>query len=175
MILPDIGFVLELGSGSYSTPCFLDRLIYPDLDCLLSIEEHATWADLLKRASQDEPRLVWTKCDHGGTAQALREEIEAIDKGQARGRPDLVFVDDSDNPTARVTTLGVVAELFKGSRTMVIVHDADYPEYKAQIDQWDNVYLFDVQTPNTALMWSGPRNFKPQLDRLRELIRECVS
>ncbi len=57
--------VVEYGSGRYSTPLFLDRGAFPDLERLLSVESDRSWIEDTRRACGADPRLELRWCPIG--------------------------------------------------------------------------------------------------------------
>ena len=69
--------VLEFGAGMYSTPLFLDRTAYPDLEVLVSVEDDWEWLQRIKAER------------NGGKGSAIRRGLE-------RAQGTVIAIQDAD-------------------------------------------------------------------------------
>lgn len=125
--------VLDIGSGSMSTPLFLNKNIYPDLKDLVSVEENKEWFIKTNRLfGADEKLTLLTS-----TPAALYNY-------------DLIFVDGPQNIEKRIRTIGyVMREVIK---PIIVVHDIENKLYKKQVNKDYNEYLFSfIKSPATGV------------------------
>jgi hypothetical protein len=91
---------VELGAGLHSTPAFLDRTVFPDLDEVVSLETDEGWARRVQDKVGDDPRLKLRVI-----TTEMSEAIPGIDLHGV----DLVLIDDSDRSEQRARTIAAVA------------------------------------------------------------------
>ena len=95
--------VLELGAGLYSTPTFLNRKVFPQLEQLVSVEDDLNWQLKVQRGCPDTRLMI------SGTIPSLTDPY------------DLIFVDNSTDLKVRAATIRRVAEETRDG--LVRVHD----------------------------------------------------
>jgi predicted O-methyltransferase YrrM len=133
----EIETVLELGAGIYSTSLFLNRLWYPHLHQLVSVEQKAEWI-----VEADDPRhQVFL------TPEPIEPLLDTLNLNQF----DLIFVDNSDSGQRRCDTLRYVAS--RCDRSIVVAHDYDIPSYCEAATGFAHGIIDDRQKPYTALLW----------------------
>jgi len=115
--------------GRYSTPLFLDRAVFPDLQRLVSIEDDDAWIS----APADTRHLVLR----------LLNPVSVPDF-------DLVFIDNGRTIEERVEAIAAVAPL---ATKLVVIHDWERAEYRKAAAGLFSFTLADDATPQTALMW----------------------
>jgi len=158
--------ILEMGSGTYSTLTFLDRKYFPDVERVDAFENDAAWAEKVKTAAGDDPRLV-LKTISG----AVCEVVDTLDAGTY----DLALVDDSVTCAERAATLRRVAAQHPKS-TIVVVHDFELPEYRQAGEGFLHRVRIASLNPNVGLLWndgmrrSGWRKFNVWLARHRDRV-----
>lgn len=108
--------VIEFGAGKYSTPFFLDRAVFPDLEQLVSVEHDPEWLRKLRDEIKDDrwhPQL---------------EHVEMMPELAALLEPaDLVLI-DSGRPTAFRADYhlrGALLEYYAASESIVVMHDVE--------------------------------------------------
>jgi len=134
--------VVELGPGIYSTPTFLNREVFADVDRVLAIEDNAGWVAAIQDACPDERLIVCAVPRGPGHLLPYIEDMRAA---------DLIFIDDTGQ-RQRVETIRFVADLRVPG--LVVIHDYRNPRYIAAA-------VFDqiVVTPfDTAVCWNGRPN-----------------
>jgi hypothetical protein len=134
----DAKTVLELGTGRWSTPLFLDRSYYPNLEELVSVENDAEWAETTKT---DDPRH---------RLMVMPEPIEAFLGIIDLDKFDIVMIDNSSSPERRIDTIKYVST--HPSRSMVVMHDYDYAPYRDAVSGFSFALVDDRQLPWTALL-----------------------
>jgi predicted O-methyltransferase YrrM len=133
----EIETVLELGAGIYSTSLFLNRLWYPQLRQLVSVEQKAEWI-----VEADDPRHQVLL-----TPEPIESLLDTLDLDQF----DLIFVDNSDSGERRCDTLRYVAS--RCGQSIVVAHDYDIPSYCEAATGFSHGIIDDRQKPYTALLW----------------------
>ncbi len=134
----DVKTVLELGTGRWSTPLFLDRTYYPNLEELVSVENDVVWAETTRT---DDPRHRMS---------VIPEPIEPFLDDMDFNKFDLVLIDNSSSPERRIDTIKYVSS--HPSRSMVVMHDFDYPPYRDAVSGFGFALVDDRQLPWTALL-----------------------
>lgn len=154
--------VLELGSGLHSTPLFLNRDIYADLDRLVSLEDDPGWAETVRSAVGHDGRLDLRTVPRVSTG--MPEDISEF---------DLIFVDDSRTCPERTSTIvGVHARNPVG---LVAIHDFEQRSYRRAARLFAQQFVFGSLTPQVGVVWSGADVDRRGLTRLRELISANVA
>src|SRR5437016_13483683 len=77
--------VIELGTGLYSTPLFLNRSVYPFLQSLHSYENNVSWINKVKQSIKD-PRLNLVEVNGPMYSAASELDFSAF---------DIILIDDS--------------------------------------------------------------------------------
>ena len=132
-LFPEIKTVMEFGSGEFSTLTFLNRVIFPNLERLVSTEAQSEWAENTRTRVGDDPR--WTLIPD--------DETELI------ADVDLIFV-DSLTGESRVRTLNkILAMNFQG---IIVCHDSQEPYYRETLPKFPYRYNFPQHIPNTAIL-----------------------
>jgi predicted O-methyltransferase YrrM len=159
--------ILELGSGMHSTLTFLDRNYFPDVERVDAIENDASWAEKVKAAAGDDPRLALrTVCG------AVCDVVDTLDAGTY----DLALVDDSTTSHERTATLRRIAAQHPKS-TLVVVHDFEVPEYRRVAEGFVHRVRITSLNPNVGLLWNdamprrGWRKFNAWLARHRDRVQ----
>lgn len=133
---PGIKTVVELGAGEFSTPLFLDRVYYPDLIELVTVEQNREWVK-----DNGDPRHK---------IAIVEEPIEPFLALVGWHTVNLVFVDNSTYGERRCDTLRWLSRHI--GNTLVVVHDFDVPSYAEAAKDFDCILIDDRQKPWTALM-----------------------
>jgi hypothetical protein len=134
--------VVELGPGLYSTPVFLNREVFSDVDRVLAIEANPIWANAVREACPDERLIVSSIANGIGHLLPYADDLRAA---------DLTFVDNGGK-ALRSATIEYIVGL--GVVGVVVIHDYREPEYIAAA-RFDNVWA----TPfDTAVCWNGGIN-----------------
>jgi hypothetical protein len=158
--------ILELGSGTYSTLTFLDRKYFPDVEKVDSFENDAAWAEKVKAAAGDDPRLNLRTI-----SGSICDMVDTVDASTY----DLILVDDSVTADERAASLRRVAAQ-RPSPTMVVVHDFECPEYRLAAKGFLNQVRVTSLNPNIGLLWNdampqrGWRKYNAWLARHRDRV-----
>lgn len=137
--------VLELGCGLYSTPTFLDRNIFPNLESLQSIENNKQWADRIIQAIGNDTRFSLMMTD--GPINKI------INRDLMYNNYDLVFIDDSSNVEDRTNTIEAVSK-YADILRLVVIHDYEQQSYQAAAKGFMNYFEFNRLIPNTGILWN---------------------
>lgn len=151
--------VLELGSGLYSTPAFLNRNCFPTVETVHSVEDELPWFDNVKAKL--------------GAAEGF--SIECVDSvpewvGTADlSAYDLIFIDDSHGASQRARS--IAAALGRAAAgAIVVIHDFEERPYRNAVRAPWSKFTFSVSRPMTGVAWrQGDR--LDDLKALRALIR----
>lgn len=133
--------ILELGSGIYSTPLFLDKTVFAYVERVVSIESIQVWADKVKVACGDDPRLELLV-----KPEPIEDYLDTIELDF-----DWIFVDNSECWENRVKTIE-----YLGNRVTtqdVIIHDFEHKFYQDAAHAFPNKIVATIRTPHTALVW----------------------
>lgn len=152
--------ILELGSGLFSTPLFLDRSVFPDLEFLLVIENDISWFDVVRERIGDNPHIDYRLIDGAVAPVAAILNIEAF---------DFIFIDDSRSGTERCATIRAVAPLMP-SNTIAVIHDYEEQQYQEASLAFDHQFIFDKWNPACGVCWNGDVDHEPTLQALREAL-----
>ena len=150
--------VLELGCGKYSTPTFLDRNIFPDLEILHSIETESGWADQIAASVKADPRA---------TVTSVSKPMSAAVSGIRFEDYDLVFIDDSATYEERAETIRSVAQQSTQAK-LTVIHDYECALYQEAAAAFANRFAFTALVPHTGLVWN---KFSVEAGNLRALNR----
>jgi predicted O-methyltransferase YrrM len=131
---PGITQVLELGAGQYSTPLFLNRAVYPDLERLVTIEPVIEWALTLK----PEPRLTIVITSMP-PVEILSDLITVPF--------DLFFVDNHPAEEREA----VIKWLAHTGGVRVVIHDFEETRYQRAAMNFYHTEIDKTATPWTAL------------------------
>lgn len=140
--------VLELGSGLYSTPAFLDPTLFPHLRRLDSTENDLAWAEQVAAAvSSDRWRLHRLA---GATSEALSQfDLDSY---------DLILVDDATTREARARTIATLAGLTTIKRPIFVIHDFECPLYRRAASGFSQVIRLDGVEPNVGVAAHRTKN-----------------
>ena len=127
--------VTEFGSGDYSTPIFLDREAFPDLEALVSWDSDAEWLARVRERCGGDPRLTLK----------LAPEREFVWEPA-----DLFFMDSATAP-GRVALLALAPP-----DALVVLHDAELECYADAQAAFAHRLVFTGLTPHTAVLSRSP-------------------
>ena len=144
--------VLELGSGAYSTPLFLDRGVFPLLEVLHSYEDDREWSTTVLDRVGSDPRLELRLVD--AVPDAVPQDLSHY---------DLIFIDDSQNSVARSRTIRQVAA--RRPNGLIAIHDFETRTYRREARRFDNRMTFSVFTPQVGVAWNGQNVDRARLRR----------
>lgn len=154
--------VLELGTGDFSTACFLDTAVFPHLERLVSVENDVAWGERMRPLLERDERAVLHVVD--GTVSDALDRAELAPSGF-----DLVFCDDSTSADERSRTIATVAERC-GRNTVVVIHDFEVEPYQAASATFTNRWVSKAFYPNTGVCWHDARVDVQSLRRLDRVI-----
>lgn len=146
----EIRNVLEFGCGYYSTFTFLNRLAFPDLERLQSVENDGVWADTIRESAKDDR---WSlKLVNGEIANAVSSlDLESF---------DLILIDDSKNSEQRSATIRSVASR-EPQRPWIVIHDFEVEEYRKAASGFKKRYAFTAYNPETGLVCNQAIGVRP--------------
>jgi hypothetical protein len=151
--------VLEFGSGLHSTPLFLNRSAFPNLESLHSIESDAAWITKVQEATNGDPRL---QLEH------VPEPIESAIEELTLEDYDLVLVDSSSERSRRAATIGALAKVCP-SQVVVVIHDFEIDLYRKAATGFPHRIEFRAFNPCTGVCY-GHRNVRRALSKTRKIV-----
>lgn len=155
--------VLELGAGHHSTPAFLDRGAFRNLETLRSVEDDPVWVEKMSGMVRDDPRV-----DLVTVAKPMSDAVTRLQVGTY----DLVFIDDSTGQEERVKTIRKVANESAASASLLVIHDYEWELYQEAATKFRRRFKFTALVPNTGVVWNkAPVDFR-RLKELNALIEE---
>lgn len=135
--------ILEFGSGFYSTLTFLNRLAFPDVVLVESIESDAEWMSRISVAAKGDPRLQ---------IRYIPEPIERVLSELPLDTYDLVLVDSSTEANRRASLIQELAER-NDLRGMVAIHDFEVSQYRGAAKNFRNLVDYTAYNPCTGILW----------------------
>lgn len=136
--------VLELGSGTVSTFCFLDRTVFHHLQTIVSYENDFDWYQLVSARAQD------SRLDLKFTPDAMCTVAQTISLSDF----DLIFVDDSKSLVERSQTIRELALRRSEIRGLVVIHDFEQQAYQVAASSFAYRKRFKAFNPETGLVWN---------------------
>jgi hypothetical protein len=140
--------VVEFGSGRYSTPTFLDRTYFPQLEKIISYEPDPDWLEDTKRRNTDA-RLEMVLCP--------LDKMHTVERALA----DLIFIDCDQHDEKRydyAERLKLIQRYSSDPHAVVVVHDSNFTQIKPAIDvspyRYKYVYV-PAFGPHTAVLSNG--------------------
>lgn len=154
--------VLELGSGPFSTPTFLNETVFIDLEQLHSYETDHSWFDKSVAACAKDRRFKPHFVNGAMSASLHETELRQF---------DLIFVDDSTTTVERVETIRQLAN--RPFRTQLIaIHDFEVRDYRDAASTFEHKQIFRAFTPQTGVVWNGSAQLADVLKKLnRQIIK----
>ena len=137
--------VLELGSGIYSTPTFLNRKAFPDLHTLDSLETDNHWAKQISNIVTADPRASLHVVEGTIASAVVNLQLDYY---------DLIFVDDSADAGDRTRTIAAL----KGRNPRhagIVIHDFEFPGYRSAARAFRHRYAFTAFNPETGIVWEN--------------------
>lgn len=139
--------ILEFGSGMYSTLTFLNRLAFPDVLHVDSVESDPEWMFKISAAAKGDSRL---------RMRLVQEPIERVLSDIQLDNYDLVLVDSSTEATRRASLIHELAGRHD-FRALVAVHDFEIGLYQAAAKGFRNIVEYNAYNPCTGILWqTGP-------------------
>lgn len=157
--------ILELGSGNYSTPLFLDKQIFPDLEFVVSYENDILWYNEIKQKFLNEDRLKLKYCD-----ALMKDIVKDLDISEF----DLIFVDDSREAKLRSQTIECISKKIN-NKNFLAIHDFEVKAYKEATGTELKKFKFDAIFPNTGLAWRNKEINKNYFSKINKLIKKNSS
>jgi hypothetical protein len=153
--LREIRNVLEFGCGRYSTLTFLNRVAFPQLERLHSIENDEMWAAAIQEGAKDDRR--WTlQLANGLIAESVADlDLESF---------DLILIDDSKTSAQRAATISAVARK-QPQRPWIVIHDFEVGEYRDAASGFRHRYRFRAYNPETGVVANQMNGWK-SIDRV---------
>lgn len=148
--------VLELGSGLFSTPLFLDRNVFDSLEFLHVLENDPEWFDAVSNTIGSDDRITYGLVSGRIAPYASRLDISSF---------DFVFIDDSKSASERAATIAIVASLMSPD-AIAVIHDFEEPAYQEAALAFDHQFIFDRWNPATGVCWNGDAYYREMLESL---------
>jgi Methyltransferase domain len=153
--LHEIRSVLEFGCGHYSTLTFLNRLAFPHLERLHSIENDDAWAATIQEAAKHDDR--WSlRLVNGEISESARNlDLESF---------DLILIDDSKTSAQRAATIRSIAAK-KPQHPWIVIHDFEINEYRTAASTFKHRHRFRAYNPETGVVGNRVDEWK-KMDRI---------
>jgi len=152
--------ILEFGSGFYSTLTFLNRLAFPDVVLVESIESDAEWISRISIAAKGDPRLQ---------IRYIPEPIEHVLSEIPLDAYDFVLVDSSTEAIRRASLIQKLAER-NDLRGMVAIHDFEVRLYRAAAKNFRNLVEYTAYNPCTGILWQAENEPTTTLKQMSKVI-----
>jgi LmbE family N-acetylglucosaminyl deacetylase len=130
--------ILEFGAGQYSTPLFLNREVFSEVELLHSLENGSTWKPRLEELAAGDSRLKLSFTD---------APLDKLVPGLNFADYDLVFVDDNPRSHQAVADHCVPSNV-------IIIHDYNEVQYHPDHSPCDHLYESQAMWPSTAIFWN---------------------
>ena len=151
--------ILEFGSGMYSTLTFLNRLAFPDVLHVDSVESDPEWMSKISDAAKGDSRL---------RMRLVQEPIESVLREIQLDSYDFILVDSSTDAGRRASLIHELAAR-QDFRALVAVHDFEIGLYRAAANGFRNVVEYAAYNPCTGILWQtgpGPGTALKQLSKI---------
>ena len=130
-----IRWVLELGAGRHSTPLWLDRSVFPQVERVVSVEGSVGWV----------PQVADLRL------QVVETDVAAFAESSVTVHQyDLVFVDNGPTDDDRIRAIRAIMRL--PQLPLVVLHDWEDKRYRDAAEGRYDWALTDDATPQTALL-----------------------
>ena len=153
--------VLELGSGLFSTPLFLDGSVFDALGFLQVVENDPAWRNVVCERIGNDPRMDYWLIE--GEVAAVVTELDIAEF-------DLIFCDDSRSGRERCATIRAIAP-YVSPDALVVIHDYEEQQYQDASLAFDHQFIFDRWNPCTGVCWNGTTDHTETLEQLRTELR----
>jgi hypothetical protein len=131
--------VFEFGSGTYSTPLFLNKKAFPKVEEVVSVELDCEWRKKVRNVCGEDNRLSMLEKDP--SIRSFRDlDIACI---------DLIFVDNGPEQH-KIETIQWMSQACI-TDVLVVVHDAEHVPYRAEIDKFQSKLVSEKYNPGVAL------------------------
>ena len=130
--------VLELGCGSASTPLFLNRQAFPELESLVSMETNPDWAHAISLLFGGDQRL--NICVHA-SEEALLQDSKLF------APYDVALIDGATNE-GRIVAIPQCLEMAR----FVVVHDTQEPELECVRNMAPHSVTSVIERPWTTVL-----------------------
>ena len=155
-----IAKILEFGAGFYSTLTFLNRMAFPDVTSVCTIESDSDWISKVYAAAKEDPRL---------SIRHVPEPIESILPELELADYDLVLVDSSTMAERRAALIRQLANRPAGG--LVAIHDFEIDLYRRAAKGFANRVDYSSLNPCTGVLWHAKRDGeKKTLKNIRDII-----
>lgn len=129
--------VLELGAGRYSTPMWLDRGVFPDVERVVCIEQDEVWLPQIA-----DSRLQVVHMSNVSFAENV--DLDAY---------DLVFIDNGSGAEGEGERVHTIQAIMRHPMVpLVVVHDWENERYRQAVEGRYDWAVLDGATPQTALL-----------------------
>lgn len=154
--------VLELGCGRFSTPTFLNRSAFPDLELIVSIEDNRSWADEVRRLCDGDERLR-LECVPSPVRDWVRSsQIDGF---------DLILVDDSITASDRAATIRALLSRVSQSY-LIVIHDFEVAAYQMAAAGAEHRFAITAVNPNVGICWQDREIDELNLKHINRVIRQ---
>ena len=155
-------FLIEFGSGTFSTLSFLDDVAFPSLQRIESYENNREWFEQVSKRLPSNARV---------NLQFVDGEMYRAVHGANTPDAAMIFIDDSPTSRARVSTVEEVAR-HCGTEPVVVLHDNDLWRLRLATRKFENRISFDAFNPQCCVMWHGHPERRPALEDVNRIIHQ---
>ncbi len=152
--------IVEFGAGMSSTPTFLNRLLFPSVESLISFENDLEWHERMEPLVSTDSRASLTQ---------IKGPIAAQVEGIPLNGVDLIFVDDSDEG-GRTATISALAKR-RPRGIPIVVHDYNLRRLRVASRPFERRFCFKIWNPQTCVLWNGTLGWEHRLKELNGLMK----
>jgi predicted O-methyltransferase YrrM len=135
--------ILEFGSGVYSTLTFLNRVAFPRVSQLDSVESDPEWMSRVLLSAKGDPRLRMRLVPEPMESTLTETRLESY---------DLILVDSSTDAARRASLIRELARRHDFG-ALVAIHDFEISLYRAATKSFRNVIEYTAYNPCTGILW----------------------
>lgn len=135
---------LELGSGTFSTPSLLNKIVFPDLEHLTSVEDDGKWATTVLESINNDSRC---------NLELVASVADFVREADLSGF-DCVLLDDSKTIPERSATILAISQN-KTLRCPVVIHDFEVLSYRRAAASFDSIVECDAWRPVVGIASNG--------------------
>ena len=154
--------LIEYGSGTFSTLCFLDDVAFPSLQKVESYENNREWLEQIQKKIPQNALV---------NLHFVEGEMYHAVEGANTTNASMIFIDDSPSAEARVPTVKEVARCC-GTEPVVVLHDYNLWRLRLAARKFDNRISFDAFNPQCCAMWHGHPERKSIFKKVNRIIHQ---
>jgi hypothetical protein len=159
--LINIKYVLEIGSGIFSTGTFLNNRIFANLSTLESYEDDVNWAETVKSKFGNDSRLHLNVVESPMFISTNNIKTNSF---------ELILIDDSQKESDRAKTISRICKKDLNN-AIILIHDFEIAAYRKAAKSLKHYYTFSSFNPCTGVLWNYGIKQK-QLVKISKLIEQ---